>query len=159
MDERQPISLDELLAQNADKILSQLMQELKESGGPTYQRIPMEVLETRVHRLFDAFWQAVSQQSPQPMIEYIRKTGRERGHEGFSVAELQNVALRLRDALLELVDKAYTGHPELQLRHSRSVEELILSGIGAGVQGFVDGREALIARQLEALRRTKRADE
>jgi hypothetical protein len=34
-----------------------------------------------------------------------------------------------------------------------------LSGIGAGVQGFVDGREALIARQLEALRRTKRADE
>lgn len=159
MDERQPISLDELLAQNADKILSQLIQELKESGGPTYQRIPMEVLENRVHRLFDAFWQAVSQQSPQPMIEYIRKTGRERGHEGFSVAELQNVALRLRDALLELVDRAYAGHPELRLRHSRSVEELILSGIGAGVQGFVDGREALIARQLEALRRTKRADE
>jgi len=159
MDKRQPISLDELLAQNAEELLSQLIQELKESGGPTYQKIPMEVLETRVHRLFDAFWQAVSQQSPQPMIEYIRKTGLERGHEGFSVAELQNVALRLRDDLLELVDRAYAGHPELQLHHSRSVEKLILTGVGAGVQGFVDGREALIARQLEALRRTKRADE
>jgi hypothetical protein len=159
MDERQPISLDELLAQKAEQILSQLIQELKDSGGPTYEKIPIEVLERRIHRLFDAFWQAVSQKSPQPMTEYIRKTGRERGHEGFSVAELQNVALRLRDALLELVDKAYAGHPELQLRHSRSVEELILSGIGAGVQGYVDGREALIARQLEALRRTKRADE
>jgi len=27
------------------------------------------------------------------------------------------------------------------------------------VQGYVDGREALIARQLDALRRVKRADE
>lgn len=159
MDERQPISLDELLAQKAEQLLSQLIQDLKESGGPAYVKLPTQVLERRIHRLFDAFWQAVSLNSPQPMIEYIRKTGRERGHEGFSVTELQNVALRLRDALLELVDEAYAGHPELQLHHSRSVEELILSGIGAGVQGYVDGREALIARQLEALRRTKRADE
>ena len=46
MNERQPISLDELLAQNAEHILRRLVRELKASGGPTYQRMPVEVLQT-----------------------------------------------------------------------------------------------------------------
>jgi hypothetical protein len=153
MEDRKPITLDELVAQNAELILRRLIRELKESGGPTYQRIPLGVLQSRVHRLFDAFWQAVSQKDPKPLTEYVRATGRERGHEGFSVAELHNVAIRLRDALLELVDEVYADDPELRLHNSRNVEELIFGGISAGVQGFVDGREALIARQSEALRR------
>ena len=84
---------------------------------------------------------------------------RERGHEGFSVAELQSVALCLRDTLLDAVDEAYAHQPELHLRYSRQVEELVFSGISKGVQGFVDGREALIARQYRALRRNQQPPE
>lgn len=157
MEDRKPISLDELLAQNAEQVLVHLVSELKESGGPTFQRISTEVLQNRLHRLFDAFWQSVSRKDPRPLTEYVRATGRKRGHEGFTVAELQNVALRLRDMLLELVDEAYADDPEQRLRNSRSVEELIFGGVSAGVQGFVDGRDALIARQFEALRRSKQA--
>ena len=57
------------------------------------------------------------------------------------------------EALLDAVDEAYADQPELHLRYSRDVEELILTGIGAGVRGFVDGREALISRQYQALKR------
>jgi hypothetical protein len=159
MDNGKPISLDELWAQNAEQILNRLVRELKKGGGPTYQRMPAGVLETRVQQLFDAFWQAVSQKSPKPLTDYVRTTGRRRGHEGFSVAELYTVALRLRDALLDAVDNAYADDPELHLSHSRYVEELILAGISTGVQGFVDGREALIARQYQALRRNQITEE
>jgi hypothetical protein len=159
MDDRKPISLHELWAQNAERLLNRLVQELKEGGGPAYQRMPVEVLQTRVQRLFDAFWQAVSQNDPKPMTDYIWAASRERGHEGFTVAELQNVSLRLRDALLDVVDEVYADYPEVHLRNSRQVEELIFTGIGAGVQGFVDGREALIARQFQALRRNKKDTE
>jgi hypothetical protein len=152
-----PISLDELCAQNAEQILNRLVAELKENGGPAYRRMAVDVLENRVQRLFDAFWQAVSQQDPKPLTDYVWKTGRERGHEGFSVAELQNVALGLRDALLDAVDEAYADQPELHLRYSRDVEELIFTGIGAGVRGFVDGREALISRQYQALKRKRKS--
>jgi hypothetical protein len=149
----EPISLDELWAQNAEMLLDRMVRELKAEGGPAYRRISVQVLQTRVQRLFDVFWQAVSQNDPKPMIDYIRSTGRKRGHEGFTVSELQNVALRLRDAMLEVVDQAYADDAERRLINSRRVEELILSGVGAGVQGYVDGREALIARQYRALRR------
>jgi hypothetical protein len=160
MDDHQAISLSELLAQNAERILSQLIEELVERGGPSYQQMPIEVLEVRVQRLFDAFWQGMARNDPKPMTDYIWATSRERGHEGFTVAELQTVGLRLRDALLDVVDEAYADDPEQRLRHSRQIEELILSGIGAGVRGFVDGREALITRQYEALRRgQKKADD
>ena len=90
------------------------------------------------------------------MVEYIWSTSRERGNEGFSVADLQVVGLCLRDSMLKVVDEVYAGDPKLRLRHSRRIEELILSGIGAGVQGFVDGRESLIARQFEALQRSQK---
>jgi hypothetical protein len=153
MDDRKPTSLDELWAQSAEQIMNRLVIELKEEGGPTYQRMPIQVLETRVQRLFDAFWQSVSQQNATPLKEYVWTTGRERGHEGFSVAELHNVALRLRDALFDAVDEAFPDEPALRLRYSRTVEDLIFAGISTGVQGFVDGREALISRQYEALRR------
>jgi hypothetical protein len=151
----EPISLDELCAQNADQFLGRLVQELKERGGPTYQQMPVAVLESRVRRLFDAFWQAVSQNSSQPLADYVWTTGRERGHEGFAVAELHSVALCLRDTLLDAVDEAYADQPELHLRYSRQVEELVFSGISKGVEGFVDAREALIARQYRALRRNQ----
>jgi hypothetical protein len=159
MEENKPISLEELWAQNAESILQRLVQELKETGGPAYQRTPSEVLETRIQRLFDAFWEAVLQKDPKPMTDYVWAASRQRGHEGFSVAELQNVALRLREALLDVVDEVYADYPELHLRNSRQVEELILTGISAGVRGFVDGREALIARQYDALRRGKKAED
>lgn len=155
MSNGEPISLDELCAQNAEQFLGRLVQELKERGGPTYQQMPEEVLESRVRRLFDAFWQAVSQNSPKPLTDYVWTTGRERGHEGFAVAELHGVALCLRDTLLDAVDEVYANQPELHLRYNRQVEELIFSGISKGVQGFVDGREALIARQYRALRRNR----
>ena len=159
MEENKPISLEELWAQNAELILQRLVQELKEAGGPAYQRTPNEVLETRIQRLFDAFWEAVGQKDPRPLTDYVWAASRQRGHEGFTVAELQNVALRLRDALLDVVDEVYAGYPELHLRNSRQVEELILTGISAGVRGFVDGREALIARQYNALRRGKKEED
>jgi hypothetical protein len=158
MDDLQPITLDELCAQNAEQILARLVKELKEVGGPTYQRMPLEVLENRVERLFDAFWQAIAQKNPKPLTDYVWMTGRERGHEGFAVGELHTVAVRLRNALLDLVDEACAGSPELQLSYSRTVEELVLVGISTGVQGFVDGREALIARQAQALLRNKSSD-
>lgn len=153
MDEHQPISLTELLAQKAEPILTRLIKELRETGGASYKQMPLEVLEKRVQRLFDAFWQGMAQNDPKPMTDYIWATSRERGHEGVTVAELQTVGLRLRDALLDVVDETYADDPDLRLRYSRQIEELILSGIGAGVRGFVDGREALIKRQYEALRR------
>jgi hypothetical protein len=159
MNDSEPISLDELWAQNAETFLNRLVRELKEGAGPTYQRMPVEVLETRVQRLFDAFWQAVSAKSPKPLTEYVWTAGRARGHEGFTVAELHSVALRLRNALLDAVDEAYADHPELHLRYSRQVEELIFAGVSTGVQGFVDGREALIDRQYRALRRNQTAEE
>jgi hypothetical protein len=159
MDDLQPITLDELYAQSAEKVLSRLVSELKAAGGPAYQRMPVEVLESRVQRLFDAFWQAIAQKNPKPLTEYVWTTGRERGHEGFTVAELHTVALHLRDALLDLVDDAYAAHPELRLNYSRTVEELVFVGISTGVQGFVDGREALIARQTQALRRSQLTDQ
>jgi hypothetical protein len=159
MEENKPISLEELWAQNAESILQRLVQELKETGGPAYQRTPTEVLENRIQRLFDAFWEAVLQKDPKPMTDYVSAASRQRGHEGFSVAELQNVALRLREALLDVVDEVYADYPELHLRNSRQVEELILTGISAGVRGFVDGREALIARQYDALRRGKKEED
>jgi AcrR family transcriptional regulator len=153
MDGDEAISLTELLAQSAERILGRLLNELRAKGGPNYQQLPAEVLEMRLQRLFDAFWQGVSQNDPKPMIDYVWATSRERGNEGFTVAELQTVGLRLRDALLEVVDETYADDPALHLRYSRQIEELILSGIGAGVRGFVDGRETLIARQYDALRR------
>jgi hypothetical protein len=146
------ISLDELCAQNAERFLSRLVQDLKERGGPTYRQMPIGVLESRVRRLFDAFWQAVAQNSSKPLTDYVWTTGRERGQEGFAVAELHSVALCFRETLLEAVDEAYADQPELCLRYSRQVEELVFSGISKGVQGFVDGREALITRQNQALR-------
>ena len=150
MDDRQMISLTELLAQNAEHILSRLLKELREKGG-SYQQMPRDVLEIRVQRLFDAFWQGMSQNDPKPMIDYIRAASRDRGNEGFTVSEVQTVGLCLRDTLLKVVDKAYADNTALRLRNSRYIEELILSGIGAGVGGFVDGREALITRQYECL--------
>jgi len=157
MQDHAPISLDELWAQNAETILDRLVKELKASGSPAYQRTPVDVLASRIRHLFDAFWQAVARNDPKPMTDYIWTTSRERGSEGFSVADLQDVALRLRDALLDVVDVAYVDEPELHLHNSRRVEELILTGIGAGVRGFVDGREALISRQYRALRRNQQA--
>jgi hypothetical protein len=156
MKEQDPISLTELLAQSAERIMGRLMQDLSEKGGPFYQRVAPEVLERRVQRLFDAFWQGISQHSSKPLTDYIWTASRERGHEGMTVAELRTVGLCLRDALLEVVDEAYGNDPELHLRNSRQIEELILSGIGASVEGFVDGREALISRQYEALRRNQK---
>jgi AcrR family transcriptional regulator len=153
MDDNQPLSLTELLAQRAEQILDRLIQELREKGGSSYQQMPLEVLEKRVQRLFDAFWQGMSQNTPKPLTDYIWMTSRKRGHEGITVAELQTVGLCLRDALLDVVDEVYAGSPDERLSHSRQIEELILSGIGAGVRGFVDGRESLIKRQYEALRR------
>lgn len=155
MDDSQPISLTELLAQKAELILSRLIKELRDTGGPSYKRIPLEVLEKRLQRLFDAFWQGMAQNDPKPMTDYIWEISRDRGHEGVTVAELQIVGLRLRDLLLDAVDEAFADDPDLHLRYSRQIEELILSGIGAGVRGFVNGREALIKRQYEALRRAQ----
>ena len=158
MNTGESISLTELLAQNAEPIMGQLIQTLREHGGPSYQRMSAGVLERRVQRLFDAFWQGISQNSPRPLTDYIWRASRERGHEGVTVAELRTVGLCLRDALLAVVDEAYS-EPALRLRCSRQIEELILSGIGAGVEGFVDGREALISRQYEALRRSQKAED
>jgi hypothetical protein len=148
-----PISLDELLAQKAENILSRLLRLLVEKGGPSYKKLPIQVLERRVQRLFDAFWQGMAQHDAKPMIDYIWNTSRERGNEGFSVDELQTLGLCLRDTLLDAVDEVYEAHPRLRLRYSRQIEELILTGLGSSVRGFVDGREALISRQTEALRR------
>lgn len=156
MKERRTISLNELFAQNAERILDQLLAVLLEAEGTIYKQMSAEVLLTRVQRLFDAFWQGISQNDPKPMIDYIRVIGRERGNEGFTVADLQIVALCLRDILLEVVDEAYADDPERRLHNSRRTEELILTGISAGVRGFVDGREALIARQYQALRRSQK---
>jgi AcrR family transcriptional regulator len=157
MKERKTTSLHELFAQNAERILEQLLAVLLETESTVYKQMPTEVLRTRVQRLFDAFWQGISQNDPKPMIDYIWATGRERGNEGFTVADLQVVALCLRDILLEMVDEAYANDPERRLHNSRRTEELILTGISAGVRGFVDGREALIARQYQALRRSQKA--
>lgn len=153
MKNQKTISLHELYAQNAERILDRLLTVLLETEGTTYRQMLKEVLRTRLQRLFDAFWQGISQNDPKPMIDYIWSTSRERGNEGFTVADLQVVALCLRDALLEVVDEAYADDPERRLHNSRRTEELILTGISAGVRGFVDGREALISRQYEALRR------
>jgi hypothetical protein len=153
MNDREPISLTELCAQNAERIMAQLIAVLREKGGPRYKELSAEVLQRRVQRLFDSFWQGISKNDPQPMTEYIWAASRERGHEGFSVAELQAVGLYLRDVLLGIVDEVYADNQELRLQNSRRVEELIWAGIGASVQGFVDGREALITRQYQALRR------
>ncbi len=155
----EPIALTELLAQNADRIMGRLLKELPEKAGPFYQRLSADVLARRVQRLFDAFWEGMSQQSHQPLTRYIWATSRERGSEGVTVAELRAVGLCLREALLEVVDEAYADDPELCLRNSRQIEELILDGIGAGVEGFVDGREALISRQFEALWRSRRPED
>ena len=149
-------SLPEALAQNAEYILGRVLKVLLKKEGSTYHEMPSEILQTRIQHLFDAFWQGVSQNDPKPMVEYIWSTSRERGNEGFSVADLQVVGLCLRDSMLKVVDEVYAGDPTLRLRHSRRIEELILSGIGAGVQGFVDGRESLIARQFEALQRSQK---
>lgn len=159
MDAGKSISLSELLAQNAERLLSELIKELVDKGGPSYQQMSLHVLKTRVQRLFDAFWQGMAKNDPKPMIDYIWEASRERGHEGVSVAELQTVGLYMRDALLRLVDEAYADDPELRLRYSRQIEELILTGIGASVRGFVNGREALIARQYKALRGRKESDD
>lgn len=156
MNDREIVSLTELLAQNAERVLAQLLRVLKDKGGPGYQRLATDVLQTRIQRLFDAFWQGVAQNDPRPMTDYIATASRERGQEGFTVAEVQTVGLCLRDALLEVVDEAYATDPAQHLKVSRHIEELILSGLGAGVKGFVDGREALIARQYEALRRSQK---
>ncbi len=155
MDDRKPISLDELLAQKAEDILSRLLRELVEKGGPSYQKLSVQVLEMRLQRLFDAFWDGMSQHDAKPLTSYIWATSRQRGNEGFTVDELQTVGLCLRDTLLDVVDEVYIDDPALRLRYSRQIEELILTGIGAGVRGFVDGREALISRQYNALRRNQ----
>lgn len=158
MKDHKPVSLHELYAQNAERILDQLLAVLLDAEGTTYKNVSPQLLRTRVQRLFDAFWQSISQKDPQPMIDYIWMTSRERGNEGFTVADVQAVALCLRDALLELVDEAYADDPELRLHNSRRTEELILTGIGAGVQGFVDGRETLISRQYQMLRRAQKKE-
>ena len=82
-----------------------------------------------------------------------------RGHEGFAVADLQVIGLCLRKVILEVVDEVYATDPALHLRNSRQIEELILSGLGASVHGFVGGREALISRQFEALRRSQKTED
>jgi hypothetical protein len=156
MKDREPISLHEVLAQNAEYILDQLLTVLLNAEGTTYHQMSSEVLQRRIQQLFDAFWQTVAQNNPEPMVNYIWKTSRERGNEGFTVADLQTVALCMRDAMLTVVDEVYADAPVQRLHHSRRIEELILSGIGAGVRGFVDGREALISRQFEALRRSQK---
>jgi hypothetical protein len=153
MADQTPISLDELLAQRAENILSRLLRTLVEKGGPSYKSLPMPVLERRLQRLFDAFWQGMAQGDAKPMVDYIWNTSRQRGNEGFSVDELQTLGLCLRDTLLDAVDEVYAEYPTLRLRYSRQIEELILTGLGSSVRGFVDGREALISRQTKALRR------
>lgn len=159
MNDSKTISLTELLAQNAERVLSRLIEDLMKKGDSRYRQLPPDVLRARIQRLFDAFWQGIAQNDSKPLTQYIRSTSRERANEGVTVADLQAVGVHLRNALLEVVDEAYADDAELRLRYSRQIEELILSGIGSGVQGFVDGREALIARQFEALmRRRKKGD-
>jgi hypothetical protein len=161
MQNSETIALNEVLAQNAEHILDQILMVLSEAKGTTYSEMPTEVLQTRIQQLFDAFWQSISQSNPRPFYNYIWSTSRARGNEGFNVGDLQTVGLCLRDVILEVVDQAYEDDPTLRLHHSRRIEELILAGIGAGVRGFVDGRESLITRQYQALQRQhpKKPDE
>ena len=157
--ERRSVSLPETLAQNAERILSRLVAQLRTQDGTTYGQLLPKVLETRVQQLFDAFWQGVAQNDPKPMTDFIQETSRSRGHEGFAVADLQVIGLCLRKVILEVVDEVYATDPALHLRNSRQIEELILSGLGASVHGFVGGREALISRQFEALRRSQKTED
>ena len=159
MQNNEAIILNEVLAQNAEHILDQILTVLSKAKGTTYGEMPTEVLQARIQHLFDAFWQSISQNNPRPFYNYIWSTSRARGNEGFSVADLQSVGLCLRDVILDVVDQAYTTDPTLRLHHSRRIEELILSGIGAGVRGFVDGRESLITRQYQALTRSQHPDD
>jgi hypothetical protein len=153
MQNSETTTLNEVLAQNAEQILDQILMVLSETKDTTYSEMPTEVLQTRIQQLFDAFWQSISQNNPRPFYNYIWSTSRARGNEGFRVGDLQTVGLCLRDVILEVVDQAYEVDATLRLHHSRRIEELILSGIGAGVRGFVDGRESLITRQYQALQR------
>jgi hypothetical protein len=155
MQNNETISLNEVLAQNAEHILDQVLTVLSKAEGTTYSEMPTEVLQARIQHLFDTFWQSISQNNTRPFYNYIWSTSRARGNEGFSVSDLQSVGLCLRDVILDVVDQAYTDDPTLRLHHSRRIEELILSGIGAGVRGFVDGRESLITRQYQALQRSQ----
>lgn len=151
-------SLPEVLAQNMDSILQALVERLKESGGPAYTSQPVEVLGTRIQRLVDVFWQSIAQNDSTILTNYISGVTRERSSQGFSIRQVQRVAIILREVLLKIVDAAYAGDPALRLKNSRRIEELILSGFGAGAFGVEDGREAVISRQNQALRRTDKKD-
>ena len=59
MEDHGTISLTELCAQNAERILARLLETLREKGGARYREIPVEVLQRRIQRLIDSFWQGV----------------------------------------------------------------------------------------------------
>jgi len=151
-------SLPEVLAQNMDSIIQALVDRLKESGGPAYTSLPLEMLGTRVQRLVDVFWQSIAQNDSAILTNYISSVTRERSSQGYSIRQVQRVAIILRDVLLKVVDTVYADDPALRLKNSRRIEELILSGFGAGAFGVENGREAIISRQNQALRRTSDKD-
>ncbi len=151
-------SLPEVLAQNMDQILQDLVDRLKESGGPAYTNLPVEVLGTRVQRLVDVFWQSIAQNNSAILTNYISGITRERSSQGFSIRQVQRVAIILREVLLKIVDAAYADDSQRRLKSSRRIEELILSGFGAGAFGVEDGHEAVISRQNQALRRDQQED-
>lgn len=116
------LSFAELLLQNRDYIVKELARQAKEQAGATYATVPMDHLQARMGRVFDAVQQSIAQNQVALMEEFVSGSVRQRVQERYAMDEIQAFVSILHELVLNLLETAYEEDPVLYRASVRQFE-------------------------------------
>ncbi len=118
------LSFAELLAQNGESIVKRLAETVKERAGPTYAAVPLAQLLPRMEKVFEATHQAIAQDDPTILEDFVVGVVSQRAEERYAMEEIQVLITILREIILRLVEETYQDDLEQQLDCTRQLEAL-----------------------------------
>ncbi|OGQ91624.1 MAG: hypothetical protein A2289_04810 [Deltaproteobacteria bacterium RIFOXYA12_FULL_58_15] len=115
--------LFDLIRQHRHELIENLVNGLQQGGAPHYQKIARDLLTTRGTKLVAALEGAVGD-SPDALVEHLRKIADERMAEGFDLSEIQT-ALTLLESKMWFLCAQTTPSREMLLGQLSLVTSLI----------------------------------
>ena len=144
-------SLAELLRADRDEILTRTVEDLRGQVGSHYQERPAEELRSWVSESLDAVARSLEEGSPQPLMERAETLSRERGEMGFSIYEVVEGILSLKESILPTILQAYQEDREAASRGILQVDRILRSSTGRFAYLFAEGMRQSVRHEKDRL--------